>query len=95
MFGNFILLPCIPACKLSLNSLIMQKFAEFFGEVFSPSIKPQATYILAYLFLNHSLKSLKLIKHFTFLFHKINPQFPCVVINKHYMIPVSPHRCGI
>jgi hypothetical protein len=43
-----------------------------------------------------------MLKHFTFVFHEIDPRLPCVVINETHVVPTSsngfcfcgPHMSG-
>ncbi len=91
-FSNSILLWGITTWVLPLNSMFLQVFIVFIWKIVSPSIEPSTFDVHTLLLLHHCFKIQKLLKHFTFVFHEVNPHLPCVVINEIHVVPTSSNR---
>ena len=92
--SHSILLWCIPACKLSLNSMLLQVIREFIGEVLSPSIKPYAFHLHICLLFNQNSEILKVNKYLTLFLHEVNPYLSCMVINESNILLTTTHGRG-
>jgi hypothetical protein len=42
-----------------------------------------------------TLKLKKMLKHFTFVFHEVDPHLPCVVINETHVVPTSSNGLSL
>ena len=77
-----VLLRCIPCGKILMNPMLPVEMQEVFGDIFPTYVSYQHFYIVPTLLLNKSFEVVELLKHFTFLFQKIHPHLPCVIIYK-------------
>ena len=85
-FNNPILLEVVGNCYLPLDPWILIEIIELVWIKFTVIIRRQCMNVHSSLFLNESLKLLKLCKIFTLSLHEINPSLIWIIINEDHII---------